>query len=109
MKRFLFLLCALTASFCRISAADYNDETVLEIRGVGVPYEKDGTAVFTADAKSRFTGIAFDFEGYKTIHPFRIYTMRDMDGNAKGSVLFYILRRPEAARSLSYRLVIDGL
>ena len=32
MKRFLFLLCALTASLCHIFAADYNDETVLEIR-----------------------------------------------------------------------------
>ena len=109
MKRFLFLLCALQALLSAVSAADYNDETVLEIRGVGVPYEKDDTVVFTADAKSRFTGIAFDFEGYKTIHPFRIHTMRDMDGKAKGSVLFYILRRPEAVRSLSYRLVIDGL
>jgi len=109
MKRFLFLLCALQAILCRVAAADYNDETVLEIRGVVAPYEKDGTVVFTADAKSRFTGIAFDFEGYKTIHPFRIHTMRDMDGKAKGSVLFYILNRPEKAKSLSYRLVIDGL
>lgn len=109
MKRFLFFLCALQALFCGIAAADYNDETVLEIRGVAAPYEKDGTVVFTADAKSRFTGIAFDFEGYKTIHPFRIHTMRDMDGTAKGSVLFYILHRPEKAKSLSYRLVIDGL
>ena len=63
MKRFLFLLCALQAILCRIAAADYNDKTVLEIRGVAAPYEKDGAVVFNADAKSRFTRIVFDFEG----------------------------------------------
>lgn len=85
------------------------DNIVLEIPGVGSPYEVEGAIVFTADASARFCGIAFDFEGYRTIHPFRKRTTHDMDGNATGSLLFYILERPSHVQSLSYRLIIDGL
>ena len=86
----------------------YNN-AILEIHSAGAPYEIDNAIVFTAPATARFTGIAFDFEGYKTIHSFHIHTMYDMNGNKTDSVLFYILNRPANTHAISYRLVIDGL
>lgn len=114
MKR---LLCLLTLCALPVFAAGQDmggdgrayDGVILEIRGVGAPYEVDGAIVFTADASARFCGIAFDFEGYRTIHPFRKRTTHDVDGNVTGSLLFYILERPPQVQSLSYRLIIDGL
>ncbi|MCK9171018.1 MAG: isoamylase [Treponema sp.] len=86
----------------------YNN-TVLEIPGIGAPYESDTSVVFTAQPDSRFTGIAFDFEGYKTIHPFHIRKNKDADGKVTDSLMFYILERPKYIQSVSYRLIVDGL
>ena len=116
MARFYFLLCILLCTFhlfaaeqaAEITAYAYNN-AVLEIHSASAPYEIDNAVVFTAPATARFTGIAFDFEGYQTIHPFHIHTMHDMDGNKTDSILFYILNRPPHIHTISYRLVIDGL
>ncbi|MFA6856969.1 MAG: glycogen-binding domain-containing protein [Treponema sp.] len=122
MKRLSAFICAMfisTSVFAAGSTAvpDPNDtderyvynNTVLEIPGTGAPYESDKSVVFTAKADARFTGIAFDFEGYKTIHPFRIRKTRDADGKVTGSLMFYILDRPKYIQSVSYRLIVDGL
>ncbi len=122
MKRLLAFLGALLISASVFAAGsdavpDPNDtderyvynNTVLEISGVGAPYESDNSVVFTAKADSRFTGIAFSFEGYKTIHPFRIRKTRDADGKVTDSLMFYILDRPKHIQSVSYRLIVDGL
>ncbi|MBQ9494890.1 MAG: glycogen-binding domain-containing protein [Treponema sp.] len=116
MKRAL-LLFGVALCFFPIFAADQTAEeqlfaynnTVLEIYHVGAPYEINNFVVFTAPATARFTGIAFDFEGYKTIHPFSIRTLYDMDGKPTESLMFYILSRPAHTHTISYRLVIDGL
>jgi hypothetical protein len=86
----------------------YNN-TVLAIRGIGIPYESNNSVVFTAKSGPRFIGIAFDFEGYKAIHPFRIRKNHDADGKVTDSLMFYILDRPKYIHSISYRLIVDGL
>lgn len=65
--------------------------------------------VFTADASVRYTGIAFDFEEYRSVHAFRRLVQRDIEGNEESSVLFYILKTPATLQQISYRLVVDGL
>jgi hypothetical protein len=122
MKRFLFLLCALLIPIPLCAAGsgalpDPNDtderyiynNTVLEIPGIGAPYETENSVVFTAKADSRFIGIAFDFEGYRTIHSFRIRSTHDINGKKTESLMFYILDRPKYIQSISYRLIVDGL
>lgn len=122
MKRFLSLLGALLIAvpvFAASSNADPNpadtdekfvyDNAVLAIRNVAPPYENDDLVVFTADADARSVGIVFDFEGYKTVHQFRIRKTRDQDGKVTSTVMFYILNRPKYIQSVSYRLIVDGL
>jgi hypothetical protein len=122
MKRLISVLCALVIPAAVFAAGsstgpDPNDtderyiynNTVLEIPGVGAPYEAENSVVFTEKADSRFIGIAFDFEGYKTIHPFRIRRTRDSDGKVTDSLMFYVLNRPKHIQTVSYRLIVDGL
>lgn len=73
--------------------------------------------VFTAQGSSRFTGIAFEHEQYKTIWPFDRIIKRDENGepikNLQGkpieSTLFYIAKIPPSTESIRYRMVVDGL
>ncbi|MBQ9630913.1 MAG: glycogen-binding domain-containing protein [Treponema sp.] len=118
MKHFFALFLIIALPFIANSASPNEfassenfsyDNTVLEINEVGEPYEKDNHIIFTAPHNARFIGIAFDFEEYKRIHPFRIHYGYDMDNNKTDSLMFYILEKPRGRASVSYRLVIDGI
>jgi hypothetical protein len=86
------------------------DSIAAEINGVGKPLIKENHVIFTAEQhKRRFVGIAFDFENFRTIHPFQIRKITDVDGKVTDSWFFYILDIPKNITSISYRLIIDGL
>lgn len=85
------------------------DNVILEIEKAGVPYEKDDFVVFTARHKARYVGIVFDFERFSEVHPFNVRTMTDEDGEVRDSVMYYVLKRPKNIRTISYRLIVDGL
>jgi len=85
------------------------DELLSKITGLNEPQVINDCIVFTAEHNAHFVGIAFDFENFKQIHPFKLRTLRDIDGNPTDSWYFYILDIPKKAESISYRLIIDGL
>ncbi len=87
---------------------DYNN-LVTSIKGVSSPYISGDYIVFTAQYNSRFVGIAFDFENYKTIHPFYLHKTINYEGDITSSWYFYILEKPKNIQKISYRLVMDGL
>lgn len=87
----------------------FYDMAVRQIERAGAPIISDDYIVFTAEAKYRTVGIAFDFEEYKIVHPFEILKYYDEDMNVTSSVLFYCYERKHAVNTLKYRLVFDGL
>lgn len=91
------------------SADPDKDNVILEIEKAGAPYEKDDFVVFTARHKARYVGIAFDFERFSQVHAFNVRTMTDENDEVRGSVMYYVLKRPKNVRTISYRLVIDGI
>mgnify|MGYP002626965529 FL=1 len=87
---------------------EYNN-IISEITGVSAPYLAGDYIIFTAPKTSRYVGIAFDFEGYKQLHAYRLHNTYDYEGEITDSWFFYILEKPKDLTSISYRLVIDGL
>src|SRR5574344_902909 len=85
------------------------DTLALNIDGVGSPYVKGNYAIFTADKNARYVGIAFDFESFRTIHSFKLRTIRDAEYKAVDSFYFYILELPKTVQAVRYRIVVDGL
>lgn len=85
------------------------DKLIREIEGPGAPVITDDYIIFTAEPKYRYVGIAFDFEDYKIVHPFKILTETDMDGNKKSKHYFYAYTRTHKISQIKYRLIIDGL
>lgn len=65
--------------------------------------------IFTADAKYRYVGIAFDFENYKIVHPFQVLTGQNNEGKTYRKNMFYCYNRQHKFTTLKYRLVIEGL
>lgn len=65
--------------------------------------------IFTANQSARFTGIAFDFENFVTIHPFHRLDTHAYDDTIDSSVLFYVATIPANTTQISYRLIVDGL
>src|SRR5574344_64139 len=55
------------------------DTLALSIDGLSAPYVKGNYAIFTAEKGARFVGIAFDFENFRIIHPFKLRTIRDAE------------------------------
>ena len=100
------ILCAIFSVFLFLSSAelfsaeskamltdeelDYA-ELVNTIQDVGSPYLKGDYAIFTSKSNARHIGIAFDFEGFKTIHSFKIKKFIDMEYKEADSIYFYIL------------------
>lgn len=84
-------------------------ELVSTIQDAGSPYLKGDYAIFTSKSAARHIGIAFDFEGFKTIHSFKIKKIIDMEYNEAGSIYFYILKIPKNVLEINYRLIVDGL
>jgi hypothetical protein len=87
---------------------DY-DVMVSKIDSMGAPYVEGNYAIFTASKDARFVGIAFDFENYRTIHSFKLRTVRDKEYKVTDSFYFYILELPKNVQALDYRLIVDGL
>lgn len=87
---------------------EYNN-IVANITQAKCPQVLDTRIVFTAESGPRFVGIVFDFEDYKTVHPFEKHTCRDIDGNITSETLFFVLDRPKDLTHIDYRLIIDGL
>lgn len=87
----------------------FYDQIIREIDKAQAPVISDDYIVFTADAGYRFVGIAFDFEGFQTIHPFQILHAYDEDGKQTKEVMFYCYERKHKSDSIKYRLVMDGL
>lgn len=112
------LLIAFSVALCGHAAAEtaaYNDAKydydifVSGISNVSAPILKEDRVVFTADSSSRFTGIAFDFENFRQIHPFSLRKLRDIDGEETESFKFFVLDLPKNLTHLQYRLIVDGL
>lgn len=115
---------ALAAAFCialpswgaDIESTQYT-KLVSRISRVQGPVVDGKYVTFTADGSARFTGIAFDFEDYKTIHPFQRIVRRDQygkpekddSGKLREIILFYIAKVPPATREIHYRMVVNGL
>ncbi len=91
--------------------ADYALSKIIDdIEQPCAPYVRDGYLIFTADKSARFVGIAFDYENFRIIHPFkRLSHYETDDGKPVDSVLFYITAYPKNLEKVSYKLVIDGL
>lgn len=87
---------------------EYNN-IVTKLEKATQPVVSDNYIVFTENPGPRFVGIVFDFENYKTIHPYQIHKTYDIDGNVTNSIMFYMLDRPADLTEISYRLIIDGL
>lgn len=116
MKRFsliiagILLCCVLYAQdyYKEIETYEYNN-LINSINKVQEPIVTDKYIVFTAETGPRFVGIAFDFENYQTIHPFKIKNSRDFNDEIISSIMFFSLERPADLTEISYRLVIDSL
>ena len=116
MKRFsliiagILLCCVLYAQdyYKEIETYEYNN-LINSINKVQEPIVTDKYIVFTAETGPRFVGIAFDYENYQTIHPFKIKNSRDFNDEIISSIMFFSLERPADLTEISYRLVIDGL
>ena len=85
------------------------DTLITKIDKVRSPYISGDYVVFTAECTSRHVGIAFDFEGFKTIHSFQKLNKTDMENKVIDSIYFYILEVPKGIKTVGYRLIIDGL
>ena len=116
MKRFFLALLTFLIAFAAFAkeAAPEPDlfefnNLVSKMQGVRAPYVEGNYLVFTAPHTSRYVGIAFDFEGYREIHPYKLHNSYDFEGELTDSWFFYVLEKPKGLESLSYRIVIDGL
>ena len=85
------------------------DKILREIKGPTAPVITDDYIIFTADPKNRYVGIAFDFEDYQIIHPYKLQCSTDEDGNKTPQHLFYCYERTHKISEIKYRIVIDGL
>lgn len=103
-----FIVFRTFAQPAQLDPYEYND-MILEIKSVGSPYVTDGYAIFTLQNKWSSIGIAFDFEDYKTVHPFNIRTLRDAEDNITYSCKFFALHLPQGLLQIKYRVVLDGL
>ena len=116
IKRFLSAAFILLAFSSLIFAAEdivYEpfelDNLIRQIEEPCGPVITDDYIIFTADTHHSFVGIAFDFENYQIIHPFKLLNTIDMDGNKTPRHLFYCYEREHKLTSIKYRLIIDGL
>ena len=85
------------------------DKLIHNIERPCEPVITDDYIIFTADTSNRFVGIAFDFENYQTIHPFKLLQSINEDGKKTPKHLFYCYERTHKISSIRYRLIIDGL
>lgn len=85
------------------------DKLIHDVEKPCAPVVTEDYILFTADAKYRSVGIAFDFENYKIVHPFQVLTTTDTDGIVTRKHLIYCFERTHKFESIKYRLILDGL
>lgn len=85
------------------------DLTLSAIQEVGSPYISNGYVVFTAPVTSNSIGIAFDYEGFRKIHYFKLRKNYGYEGEITSSFYFYITEVPKKLSRICYRVIIDGL
>ena len=85
------------------------DKLIHDVEKPCAPVVTEDYILFTADAKYRSVGIAFDFENYKIVHPFQILTTTDADGIKTKKHMIFCYKRTHELDSIKYRLIIDGL
>lgn len=85
------------------------DVILRDIKKPTAPVITDDYIIFTADPSNRYVGIAFDFEDYQIIHPYKLQCSTDEDGNKTPQHLFYCYERTHKISEIKYRIVIDGL
>ncbi len=106
----LFAAGSLLTAAEKIEYQDFElDRLLHEIEKPGEPIITNDYIIFTADVHHRFVGIAFDFEDFTEIHPFRALTKTLEDGTVIRKHLFYCYKRNHKKETIKYRLVIDGL
>ena len=106
----LFFILFIFPVFSQTDTRAYDRENVINgISAAGAPFVKNDFIVFTAQSDTRYTGIAFDFEGFKKIHNFSRLIQRDENNEPRGSIYFYIMDMPPEISAISYRLIVDGL
>ncbi|MFI3256990.1 MAG: glycogen-binding domain-containing protein [Spirochaetales bacterium] len=118
MKR-IFLLFFIATIFSSLFSLDLQQfegkqfvlDSLLEtIHQPQAPQVHGDYIIFTASPTARHTGIAFDFENYTVVHPFRRLVRQNEDRtNTESFVAFYILEIPGDIQNIAYRLVTDGL
>lgn len=118
MKNFIKSLCAVFVFFLSFSTfaattekyRPYELDTILRsIKAPTAPVITEDYIIFTADPSNRYVGIAFDFEDYQIIHPYKLQCSTDEDGNKTPQHLFYCYERTHKISEIKYRIVIDGL
>lgn len=93
-----------------VSIPDYNQATIVKgIKSARAPFISGDYAVFTAEDTTRYVGIAFDFENYRTIHTFKKVVSYDEEGKPQSSLLVFLQTLPKNCTRITYRLIIDGL
>lgn len=114
--KFLFILLMvfnLTNAIFAKEEVTYNpyelDYLLKNINKPTSPIITDDYIIFTAETTNRYVGIAFDFENYQIVHPFKLFSITDEDGKKVIKHLFYCYERKHKTSSIKYRLVIDGL
>lgn len=85
------------------------DKLIHEIEKPTAPVITEDYIIFTADTNHRSVGIAFDFENYQTVHPFKVLTQTDDDGKKTPVHMFYCYERTHKISTIKYRLIMDGL
>ena len=85
------------------------DLTLSGIKNIGSPYVANGYIVFTAPVTANSLGIAFDFEGFRKIHYFKLRKNYGYEGEITSSFYFFITEMPKKVSRVCYRVIIDGL
>lgn len=105
---FLFLHFNIHAEFKISDSYDYNN-LVLSINKVSEPEITEDAIIFTQENIYRVAGLCFDFEDFKTIHPYQIRKSEDIDGKVTNSIMFFVLEKPENIENIAYKVILDGL
>lgn len=107
---FIFMISGIFAKEIELpkDTFDYNT-IVLNLKGPSAPFVDGDYLIFTVNKGPRSVGITFDFENFRTVHQMDFHNLYDDEGKVKDSWFFYLLEYPKNLKSISYRLVIDGL
>lgn len=126
MKKAIFIIIFILTAFFAIGEEviktpeqeqeeyEYNNLVTQLTETTDIPAVTQKYITFTHDFGARFAGIAFDFEGYRIVHPFQNRINTDYDDNVTSRLMFFILARSynkilSSSCRVRYILIIDGL